>query len=87
MKTKEEEVTANSVQNMHSTMSTVSINLCQFKVSGNEIEYNKAIKQQLLPKSKLRTTYKSSSSDLAQRQSAQERDHVGYTAPFTYRPP
>jgi hypothetical protein len=86
MKTKEEEVTANSVQNMHSTMSTVSINLCQFKVSGNEIEYNKAIKEQLLPKSKPRTTYKSSSSDLAQRQSAQERDHVGHTAPFTYRP-
>ena len=30
---------------MHSTMSIV--NLCQFKVSGNEIEYNKVIRKEL----------------------------------------
>jgi hypothetical protein len=46
-KTKDEEVTSNSVQFMHSTMGAVNINLCQFKVTGNKIEYNKAISKQL----------------------------------------
>ena len=46
-KTKEEEVTANTVQIMHITMSTTHINLCRFRVSGNEIEYNQAIRKQL----------------------------------------
>ena len=45
-KTKDDEVTANSVQIMHSTMSTINVNLCQFKV-GNKIEYDKAIRKQL----------------------------------------
>ena len=39
-KTKEEEVTANTVQIMHSTMSTTNINLCQCRVSVNKIESN-----------------------------------------------
>ena len=45
--TKEEEVTANTVQIMQSTMSATHIHLCQFRVSGNEIEYNQAIRRQL----------------------------------------
>ena len=46
-KKKDEEVTANSVQVMHSTMGAININLCQFKVSGNEIEYDKESKKQI----------------------------------------
>ena len=48
-KTKEDEVsaTANSVQIMQSNMGTITIKLCQFKMSGNEIEYNKAIRRKL----------------------------------------
>jgi hypothetical protein len=46
-KTKEEEVTANSVQIMHSIIGAININLCQLKVLGNESEYNKQIWKQL----------------------------------------
>ena len=40
-------MTANTVQIMHSTMSTTNIKLCQFRVLGNKIEYNQAIRKQL----------------------------------------
>ena len=46
-KKKDEEVTANLVQVMHSTMGAININLCQFKVSGNEIEYDRESKKQI----------------------------------------
>ena len=46
-KTKEEPVKANTVSVMHSTVGTKSSNLCQFRVSGKEIEHNQAIKKQL----------------------------------------
>ena len=46
-KSEDKEVMANLVQVMHSTMGPTNINLCQFKVSGNEIEYDRAIKKQL----------------------------------------
>ena len=39
-------MTANTVQIMHSTMSTTHIKLCQFRVSVNKIEYNQAIRKQ-----------------------------------------
>ena len=45
-KTKDE-VTGNSVQVLHSTLGTINVNLYQFKVSGNEIEYDKTIRKQL----------------------------------------
>ena len=40
-KTKEEQVTTSTVQIMHSTVGTADANLCQFRVSGKEIEYRK----------------------------------------------
>ena len=46
-KTKEEQVTTNTVQIMHSTMSTADVNLCQLRVLGKEIEYKHAIRDQL----------------------------------------
>ena len=46
-KKKDEEVSANSVQVMYSTMGANNINQCQFTVSWNEIEYDRAIKKQL----------------------------------------
>ena len=46
-RTTEEELTANTVQIMCTTISTTHIILCQFRVSGNEIQYNQAIRKQL----------------------------------------
>jgi hypothetical protein len=46
-KTKEEKVTTNTVQIMHITVSTADINLCQFRVLGQEIENKQAIRKQL----------------------------------------
>ena len=40
-------MTTNTVQIMHSTVSTADINLCQFRVLGQEIENKQAIRNQL----------------------------------------
>ena len=46
------------MQIMHSTMGTINTNLCQFKVSGTEIEYNKAIRRQLQTRPNVRLSNK-----------------------------
>ena len=58
-KTKEEKVTTNTVQIMHITVSTADINLCQFRVLGQEIENKQAIRNQLRmrPNEELRSSY------------------------------
>ena len=47
-------MTANTVQIMHSTMSTPKINLCQFRASGKEIKYNQAIRKQMTMRTNVR---------------------------------
>ena len=46
-------VTTNTVQILHSTVSTADINLCQFRVSGKEIDYRQAIRKQLRTRTNL----------------------------------